>query len=392
MLRGLLAALAVIAADLLLSPRQRWTEVARPVLKRFLWTAVVLGAMAGLAGIVFLLSGIFPIAASSGHWAVTRWVLELAKHRSVATHSIGTGVPRLDDPMLVLKGAGHFEGGCRPCHGAPGVPLPMVPAQMTPHPPRLAEVVAAEYGAAELFYIVKHGLKFTGMPAWAAAGRDDEVWAVVAFLQQLPAMEGVAYRRLVNGEEAKVPELVALEGSSPPPLVTRVCARCHGPDGQGRGRGAFPKLAGQRAPYIYGSLLAYAAGQRNSGIMRPIAAALSDVDMREAAEYYSGLPESVASPAAPDANLRGRAIATKGLPEQDVPSCADCHGPSAEPKNPSYPRLAGQYEAYLTLQLRLLRERRRGGTPYVRLMHEVAPRLTDEQIRDVARYYAAPGS
>jgi cytochrome c553 len=185
---------------------------------------------------------------------------------------------------------------------------------------------------------------------------------------------------------------------SPPLAVVESCARCHGFAGGGRGVGAFPRIDGQRVEYLYGALAAYAQEKRPSGIMGPIAAGLASTAWRELAEYYGGRDDqasrrAVETVAALDvaARERGAAIASHGIPSQGVPSCRDCHGPIAEPRNPAYPELAGQYVEYLELQLHLFKEGRRGGSPYAHLMRSVAPRLTDDQIRDVARYYAALG-
>ena len=215
-------------------------------MRRYLaWTILVV-AGAGLT----LTSGIIPIKASSGHWRVTAWFLDFAKRRSVATHSIGISVPPLDDPSLILKGAGHYETGCRPCHGSPAASPPLVPRRMTPHPPDLGRQVS-RWEPAELFSIVKHGIKFTGMPAWPAPGRDDEVWAVVAFLRTLPKLDAMSYSAMVfvqadparHVHQAGEPAAVA---SSIASVAAARCARCHGPDGQGRDGSAFPRLAGQQ--------------------------------------------------------------------------------------------------------------------------------------------------
>jgi len=88
---------------------------------------------------------------------------------------------------------------------------------------------------------------------------------------------------------------------------------------------------------------------------------------------------------------RGKAIATRGVPERKIPSCADCHGPFPTERNPAYPLLAGQYADYLVLQLELFARGERGGSRYAHLMDEVAPKLTPEERRDVALYYASLG-
>jgi cytochrome c553 len=363
--------------------------------KRWLFIITGLFAVLGLGGLLVAASGVIPIKASSGHWAITRWFLNFSKERSVSTHTLGLEVPPLDEPWLVLKGAGHYETGCRPCHGNPALPQPRVAWKMTPPPPYLPPRIS-KWEPDELFYIVKHGIKFTGMPAWPSHQRDDEVWAMVAFLRRFPGLDKEGYRRLAQGEAAQSGEVEPLSGlvapDSMPRAITTSCARCHGVDGLGRGLGAFPKLAGQRPAYLFASLQAFARGERHSGIMQPIAAGLSQEEMRELADYYGSLREL--SPSGPPQDAapaieRGKAIADRGVPSQRVPSCADCHGPGATRRNPLYPELAGQFAEYLLLQLVLFKKEHRGGTDYAHLMRQVAAGLTPEQMRDVALYYAS---
>jgi cytochrome c553 len=315
--------------------------------------------------------------------------------QSVATHTIGLHAPSLDDPRLVLQGAGHYESGCRPCHGSPDLAQPRTAQHMTPPPPDLSRRIA-DWGPAELFYIVKHGVKFTGMPAWPAPQRDDEVWAMVAFLRRLPDLDDAEYRRLVHGEAAPGGTVVPLHGllgqENVPGVVTASCGRCHGVNGRGRGLGAFPKLVGQRPTYLFAALQAFARGERHSGTMEPIAAGLSPEEMHEVALYYGSLQEPLPLSQHQNTTLaieRGKAIASRGIPSQRVPSCIHCHGPGTSRSNPVYPELAGQYADYLVLQLELFKRAHRGGSAYAHLMSPVATRLTPEQMRDVALYYAS---
>ena len=352
-------------------------------------------AVLGLGGFLVAASGIIPINASSGHWPITHWFLQFSKERSVATHSVAIKSPPLDEPWLVLKGAGHYEIGCRPCHGSPEQHHPRIAQRMLPPPPYLAQTIS-KWEREELFYIVKHGLKFTGMPAWPSPQRDDEVWAMVAFLAAFPELDAEQYRRLVNGESraiAKDIPLTALEASKKlDQPITASCDRCHGADGLGRGIAAFPKLAGQSPGYLVASLDAFASGERHSGIMEPIAAALSSQQIRKLARHYGKMESSSPLPSDHDtaqAIERGEAIAQMGLPDQDVPACAACHDTGTTPRNPSYPVLDGQYAEYLTLQLTLFKQEQRGGTPYAHLMRQVAAGLSEDQMRDVATYYAS---
>ena len=352
---------------------------------------VVLGALA-VGSVLVAVSGIVPIAASGGHWALTERILQFGKRRSVATYSLGIRVPQLDDPVLVLKGAGHFDSACRPCHGSPTFDQPRLAERMTPRPPDLTGSVR-RYDDQALFYLVKHGIKFTGMPAWPALQREDEVWAMVAFLRKLPDLTRREYEALARGPVEGAPR-EPLKDLLPPPeapeAVTDSCSRCHGDDGLGRGNGAFPVLAGQHVAYLRATLHAYHSGQRHSGIMEPVAAGLGPEDIQQIAEYYAALPWRRVNgrpPAIGDVE-RGRRIAHEGLPDRLVPACLSCHGQHEIRRNPHYARLAGQYPDYLRLQLRLFRDRQRGGTPYAHIMQRVASQLTDESIADVAAYLA----
>jgi cytochrome c553 len=349
-------------------------------------------AIAGVGGAIVVLSGLASIKASAGHWAITEAFLQFAKRRSVATHSFRIKAPALDDERLVVKGAGHYDFGCRPCHGSPALEQPRVARHMLPRPPDLRET-ARRYDPEDVFYIVKHGIKLTGMPAWPARQRDDEVWAMVAFLRRLPELDEGEYVQLARGPAgngARVPMDDLVPPTHVPETIMDSCARCHGVDGLGRGAGAFPVLAGQHVEYLRASLDAYARGERHSGIMEPVAAPLGADEMQEVAEYYAGLTADGGATASAAGNEveRGRRIASEGLPEQLVPACLTCHGHGETPHNPYYPKLAGQSADYLRLQLTLFKEEKRGGTPYHRIMRRVATQLSEDDMRAVAAFFS----
>lgn len=370
-------------------------------MSRLIGLILLLGVLALILATGALLvsaSGIIPIKASSGHWAITEWFLRFSMSRSMATHSLGTEVPKLDDPNLVLKGAGYYEVGCRACHGAPGERQPRIAQAMLPIPPELGPRIRKS-NPEKLFQAVKHGIKLTGMPAWPAQERDDEVWAMVAFLLEYPELDQAGYRNLVNREPAPtapIQTLAPTAAESPEPAaVNRTCIACHGRDGLGRNSTVFPKLAGQRRDYLENALLAYARGERHSGIMEPIAAGLSEQTMRELADYYSQLPgarrpteavSSVDGSAAAVIEL-GTKIAQEGIRERRVPACIECHGPRGKRAKNAYPVLAGQPADYLVLQLELFKNNQRGGSSYAHLMHQVAPHLRPDEMKAVARYF-----
>lgn len=370
-------------------------------MKRRLRQVVLVLLALALGGFGVAASGIIPVKASSGHWPITEWFLKFAMRRSIATHSLGVEVPgNLGDRALVLKGAAQYELACRSCHGAPGRPLPTLAQAMLPRPPELSARVQAS-NPKKLFHVVKHGLKFTGMPAWPAPQRDDEVWAMVAFLLALPAMDAAEYRELAGDlpdPMARPTPRTAGPAGTPPPAAIASCVRCHGVDGDGRGSAAFPVLAGQRREYLENSLTAYAQRNRHSGIMGPVATGLDDAIVREVAAYYAELktparpavssaPRAAATRDQADLVALGRKIAHEGIPGARVPACVECHGPNGRRVKDAYPTLAGQPADYLFLQLELFKAGHRGGSAYAHLMDEVAPRLTSDQMRAVAAYF-----
>lgn len=134
---------------------------------------------------------------------------------------------------------------------------------------------------------------------------------------------------------------------------------------------------------------AYTEGERPSGMMETAVHGLDDAAVPELARWFAALPRGPPWPAAPGARIAdGEAIAHGRVPR--VPACADCHGPGKGPYNPQYPVLAGQDPGWFAVQMELFRTGRRGGTPLSQLMEVVAAHgLDDEQVRDVAAYYAS---
>jgi len=337
----------------------------------------------GAIGIAW--SGVSDIAASQGHWAFVERFLEFGMRNAVARHAKGIEAPNLDNPDLIRLGAAHFHRGCAFCHGAPGIPVNPIAMHMLPSPPDLA-VAMRPWKERELFWIVKHGFKYTGMPGWVALEREDEIWAVVAFLKKVPTLEPESYRDLALGKvrvsERSGSELATAESN---PEAVSACARCHGSEGQLPLSGLVPVLHGQPADYLFSALKAYAEGKRRSGIMQPLAADLRDEDMRHLAHYYAGMtPPSQEQAGNADQVLieGGRKIALEGAPDNGIPACVACHG------NPGYPRLAGQHAAYMAGQLRFWKMGHAPATDGAAVMAPIAQRLGDGQIDAVSAYFA----
>ena len=347
--------------------------------------AAALIALAVL-GVVVMTSGAYSVAASRGHWEITRQILEFAMKRSIATHSwFAPRPPPLDDSDLVQLGAGHFLRGCAPCHSAPGEPKSPIVEQMLPSPPQL-HLTALAWSDVELFWIVKHGIKYTGMPAWPGQARDDEVWAMVAFLRRLPKMSVDEYRAMAEGkrdrEKAASLDLPHMDRQA---ALVAECARCHGDADSAPQSRLVPRLSGQAVAYFERALNDYAIGLRQSGTMQPQAVALDEKERADIAAYYArAAKQGQQAPAPADQVERGHRIANDGVVREGIPACLECHGGRAKT---SFPRLAGQSARYLAQQLKLWRAGHRAQTAQGAIMAPIAIRLSDRQIEDVAAYF-----
>ncbi len=363
----------------------------RPHLRRLgpAMLVVVGGMIVGVA--VFVVSGVYNVAARSEHWSITNWMLTVVRDRSIAMAAIGISVPNLVDDDLADLGAEHYRGACANCHGVPGRGPGPVNQSMLPFPPDLASAYE-DYNSKELFWIIYNGLKFTGMPSWPGDGRKDEVWSLVAFLDRL-RREGVdSY----TGREPPVVLPLELEaaGIAAEPLGN--CVRCHGDAQSPPVSNLVPRLGGQSEAYLIRAIENYWDGSRQSGIMEPIAHQMSTEETAALARYYASLsPAGAGASEDPAAVVRGKRIVTDGLPERGIPACSSCHRDNRDNRdkggkgNPQFPKLAGQSAAYLSGQLELWRKGLRDRSGYGAIMAVIAKRLTDAQARDVSAFYAS---
>lgn len=187
------------------------------------WKLVLVGvgataALGGLAFFAFLYSGLYPIAANEPHTVVVDWVLTTMQQNSVARHSDDDlPVPALDDPALLADGLALYHEHCAVCHGAPGVERAVLGRGLNPDPPRLATEIR-EWSDTELFWIVGHGLKMAGMPAFQPGLSDREVWATVAFMRALPQISPDEYRQAAGTATPLLVGMMAerLEAALPP--------------------------------------------------------------------------------------------------------------------------------------------------------------------------------
>jgi len=163
-----------------------------------------------------------------------------------------------------------------------------------------------------------------------------------------------------------------------------VCAACHGADGNSAVP-AQPKLSQQHPEYLVKQLQEFKEGKRKNAIMQGFAAQLSDADMRNIAYWVAAKPEKPGFAKDKDLVAIGEKIYRGGIGDRAVPACAGCHSPNGAGIPAQYPRLAGQHADYTAAQLVAFRDGVRTNNS---VMHGVAARLNDREIKALADYIA----
>ena len=248
--------------------------------------AVVLGVFA------WMWLGMYNMGADSPHWKATVAMLTMMRERSIEKHAASIQVPGdINDPKLILKGAGQYAAMCAGCHLAPGVSDSEIRPGLYPQPPDLGKV---RVDPRQVFWVIKHGIKMSAMPAWGFSHDDATIWSMVAFLQKLPGMTPAEYRAIVAkappDEEMGPMDSGAMMGGG----------HAHGHDDAGRAVAAAPATP---APHDHGSH-AHGAARAESGmqnmpgmdmrsVARPAFAASTQARGHDAASGVAGRPGGV---------------------------------------------------------------------------------------------------
>jgi mono/diheme cytochrome c family protein len=160
--------------------------------------AALILAIAGaalLAGAaLFIESGLYNIGADDHHTQPVLAIIEQLRERSIAVRARSLEVYDVSDPQGIAAGGRRYAALCAGCHLAPGMTKSDIRVGLYPHPPNLAQEEVLESRRA--FWIVKHGIKMSAMPAWGKTLDDAAIWDMVSFLRKLPGMTPETYRRI----------------------------------------------------------------------------------------------------------------------------------------------------------------------------------------------------
>lgn len=175
-------------------------------MKQFLLGAASVVCLGAIAGFALIQTGGIDFAADSAHSPSVTKFIEWAREQSVAKQAKDIITPTdLASEERIRRGAGNYEAMCVSCHMSPGVEDSEIRKGLYPSPPNLPQAGTAteEQGAdARRFWIIKHGIKGSGMPAWAEGGMDDEaIWNLVAFIKVLPKLSAADYQARIAASE-----------------------------------------------------------------------------------------------------------------------------------------------------------------------------------------------
>ena len=161
--------------------------------RHILTAGIVVGVLVIGAGI-FIWSGLYNIGADDPHWMPTRMAIDSLRERSIAARMADVQVPDLDDPKRIAAGALNYSAMCTGCHLAPGVTDSEIRPGLYPTPPNLSKLGAAD--VKRTFWIIKHGIKMSAMPAWGKTHTDEQMWDMTVFIRKMPGMTAVQYQSL----------------------------------------------------------------------------------------------------------------------------------------------------------------------------------------------------
>ena len=166
-------------------------------MKRIIGTIIgVLLVEVGIA-LAVILTGKYDVSALNQDRGLTRWVLSHTMDNSVRRHAQGIEVLPSTDSSMIKIGFSHYHRMCETCHGGPSIPRSEIGEGLNPPPPRLVRA-ALDWSDAELYWIIKNGVKMTGMPAFGPTHSENELWAIVAFVKHLPTMQPEQYQNMIR--------------------------------------------------------------------------------------------------------------------------------------------------------------------------------------------------
>ena len=171
-----------------------------------------LAAAAAVGAYTFVNSGLYDVSATTPDSGLVYWATHQTMEHSVARRMGANIVPAgLDAQQKIAEGGQIYVDSSAVCHGRPGAEPTSISQGLNPTPSDLFRATR-EPDLAENFQFIKHGVKVTGMPGFGPTMTDDEVWALVAFLNVLPGISSADFSAAVGVPAPSAPAAPALDG------------------------------------------------------------------------------------------------------------------------------------------------------------------------------------
>jgi mono/diheme cytochrome c family protein len=165
---------------------------ARRIFARLGLGLVVLAIACLGAGWLFVTMGVYDVAADAPHSGPALRLLDAIRSHSIAVRAGGIVRPAdLGDPKRIAAGAGLYREMCSGCHLAPGMEPTEISQGLYPRAPLLTKPTGLT--PEQEFWVIKHGIKMSGMAAWGVTHNDTLIWDMVAFIDKLPSLSAAEY-------------------------------------------------------------------------------------------------------------------------------------------------------------------------------------------------------
>jgi len=166
-------------------------------MRRWIWLlggVVLTLAMLGAGSLMVVGEGLFDARASTPHDFVTAWATHTTMVNFMKRTAHDVHPPAAFTAAETVAGLHLYEQQCMECHGGPGVARAVWVQGMNPSPPFLLDA-SRRWSRGQLFWVVKNGVKMTGMPAWGLTEDDGRIWDLVAFLEAMPQMKPADFQK-----------------------------------------------------------------------------------------------------------------------------------------------------------------------------------------------------
>lgn len=118
--------------------------------------------------------------------ALEAFLAKRVRRLATPSKSIRLKNPLLQGPNNIGAARDYFAVNCATCHGNNGDGKTLINSGLYPPAPDLRGKQTQNLTDGELFFIIRNGIRFTGMPAWE--GDDDDIWQLVLFIRQVSTL------------------------------------------------------------------------------------------------------------------------------------------------------------------------------------------------------------